>query len=374
MKLALVYDRVNKFGGAEQVLLGMHEVWKSAPLFTAFYSKTDASWADRFEVKASFANSLPFASRHHELYPWLAPSAFESFSFDGYDCVLSVTSAEAKSVITKPDTCHICYCLTPTRYLWSGYEQYKNHPGLGNFGSIASGVLTTFLPTLRHWDKISSARPDFYIAISNLVKRRIEEYYEREVSDIIHPPVHTEIFVPAKEKRPSYLPSEYYLVVSRFVSYKRLDLLIKACNTLKRPLVVVGNGHELSYLRSIAGNTIYFVNEKLTDERLAEYYQHCIAFLYAAEEDFGIVAAEAQSCGKPVIAYKNSGVEDIVTEKTGVLFEDQSVRVIMEAIRWFETKSFDASQCRSQALQFSYTVFQQKIKNFVEKKVKNYSL
>ena len=125
MKLALVYDRINKFGGAEQVLLGLHELWPEAPLYTAFYSKQHAPWANEFAVHPSFANSLPLASTHHELYPWITPLAFESFSFDSYNVVLSVTSAEAKSLITKPDTCHICYCLTPTRYLWSGYETYK---------------------------------------------------------------------------------------------------------------------------------------------------------------------------------------------------------------------------------------------------------
>ncbi len=370
MNTALVYDRINKFGGAEQVLLELHTIWSDAPLYTAFYNKERSSWANNFTIHPSFANAFPFASTHHEFYPWLAPLAFESFSFDSYDVVISVTSAEAKSIITKPETCHICYCLTPTRYLWSGAETYKHHPGLGGFGSLASSILSTALPTLRKWDKISSSRPDYYIAISSLVKKRIETYYDREVSAIIHPPVNTDLFIPMEGNRPSFLPKEYFLVVSRFVGYKRIDLLIEAFNKLHLPLIIIGDGFERKKLQSMSGSTIHFVTEKLTEAQLAQYYQYCLGFVYAAEEDFGIVAAEAQSSGKAVIAYKKSGIADIVTEKTGILFEHQTVGDIIEAIRLFEKRSFDPSQCRSQALQFSRIAFQQKMKGFVEKNTK----
>lgn len=360
MNLALVYDRINKFGGAEQVLLGLHDLWPKAPLYTAFYSKNHVPWARDFKVYPSFANSFPLASTHHELYPWLAPFAFESFNFDNFDVVLSVTSAEAKSVITKPDTCHICYCLTPTRYLWSGYETYRTNPFLGPFLSLT-------MPTLRTWDKISSSRPDYYIAISSLVKKRIENFYEREVSAVIHPPVNTDMFAPKKEERPSFLPSEYFLVVSRLVGYKRIDLLIQAFNKMNVPLVIIGDGRERKKLQSLAGSTIHFITEKLTEERLAQYYRHCTAFVYAAEEDFGIAAAEAQASGKVVIAYAQSGVADIVVKETGVLFEQQTVQAIIEAVKVFEQRTFNASLCRSQALQFSRERFQEKISTFIKK-------
>lgn len=367
MNIALVYDRINKFGGAEQVLLAMHDIWPNAPLYTAFYNKTRSSWASDFDIYPSFANRFPFASLHHEWYPWLAPLAFESFSFDQYDVVISVTSAEAKSIITKPDTLHICYCLTPTRYLWSGYDTYSEYPGLGMLGKIGLPIFKKYVPTLRQWDAISSSRPDSYIAISELVKKRIETYYQREVEAVIHPPVDTDTFTISTTPRPEFLPSEYYLVVSRLVGYKRIDLLIKAFNAMKRPLIVIGSGKELMYLRSIAGKTVSIITDKLTDGKLAQYYQHCIAFVFAAEEDFGIAAAEAQAVGKAVIAYKNSGVADIVSEKTGVLFELQSIEGIIEAVKTFESKTFDPSQCRSQALQFSRNAFQEKMISFLEK-------
>ncbi|MCX8009395.1 MAG: glycosyltransferase [Patescibacteria group bacterium] len=367
MKMAFVYDRVNKFGGAEQVLLALHEIWRDAPLYTAFFNKKRAPWAKDFTVYVSFANMFPFASTYHELYPWLAPFAFESFKFDGYDVVLSVTSAEAKSILTKPETCHICYCLTPTRYLWSGYETYKKHPLFSHF-------LSDLGSTMRRWDKYFSSRPDVYIAISSLVKKRIESYYEREVAAIIHPPVNTQVFTIAKKPRPAYLPREYFLVVSRLVPYKRIDLLIQVFNTLRFPLIVIGNGCELKRLRSMAGSTITFITEKLTEENLAEYYQYCDAFVFAAEEDFGIVAAEAQAAGKPVIAYKQSGVADIVNDETGILFENQTQEDIIEAIRLFEKRRFDRSVCRRQGMKFSKQSFQRKIKSFIEKTVKKFSL
>lgn len=367
MNLALVYDRVNKFGGAERVLLALHEIWPSAPLYTAFYDRQSASWANDFTIYSSFANAFPLASRHHELYPWLAPFAFESFNFDGRDVVLSVTSAEAKDILTKPETLHVCYCLTPTRYLWSGYESYKRHP-------LFSLFLSLFGNRLRAWDSYFSSRPDVYIAISSLVKERIEQYYHREVSAIIHPPVDTETFIPSSSIRPRYLPKEYFLVVARLVPYKRIDLLIRAFNRMRLPLVIVGNGSESLYLHKLAGSTITFIHEKLTDEKLLEYYQHCDAFVFAGEEDFGIAAAEAQSVGKPVIAYRRSGIADIVTEKTGVLFDDQTEESIIEAVRVFQNKRFDPTECRSRALKYSKHAFQQNMRSFINKTKKSFRL
>lgn len=362
-----MYDRINKFGGAEQVLLALNEVWPKAPLYTAFYDRRKTPWADAFTIYPSFANAFPFASRHHELYPWLAPFAFESFHFDSYNAVLSVTSAEAKSILTKPQTCHICYCLTPTRYLWSGYDIYRKNP-------LFSVFLSAFGSRLRRWDKISSSRPDVYIAISSLVKQRIEQYYEREVSCVIHPPVDTDLFTPPKTSRPKDLQKEYFLVVSRLVGYKRIDLLIHAFNAMRLPLLIVGDGYARPYLQSIAGPTISFVIEKLTGEKLSQYYQYCTAFVYAAQEDFGIAAAEAQASGKPVIAYKHSGIADIVTDQTGILFEDQTSQGIIDAVKLFENKRFSASQCRSRAVQFSKEAFKRNIQSFVEKTLRTYSL
>ena len=199
LRVALVYDRVNKFGGAERVLLALHKIWPKAPLYTSVYDSQGAPWAKDFNVIPSFVQKFPLAKKKHEIYPWLMPFAFESFNlaqhrtgsgagFDKFDIVISVTSAEAKGIITKPETLHLCYCLTPTRYLWSSYEHYLKNPRYGVFNSLAELLMKPMLSNLRKWDKVASQRPDHYIAISKTVKKRIKKYYDRD-ADIIYPPV-----------------------------------------------------------------------------------------------------------------------------------------------------------------------------------------
>jgi len=368
MKIAFVYDRVNKFGGAEQVLLALHSIWPQAPLYTAVYDAKAARWANVFRVHPSFLNRLPYFRAHHELLPLVTPVAFESFSFDDYEVVISITSSDAKSIITKPDTIHICYCLTPTRYLWSGFDTYIGNVSSSWFTQLTTVGLKLLKDVLRGWDLISSSRPDYYIAISSLVKTRINFYYKRTVDEVIHPPINTDIYTPAKDKvRPSFLPPQYFLVVSRFVKYKRIDLIIDACNDLKLPLVIIGGGREAHSLRRRAGKTVQFVSNKLTTEELAKYYQYCEAFVFAAEEDFGIVAGEAQSSGKPVIAFKKSGIADIVVDgKTGILYDEQSKESLIDALLKFNNIKFDSMKCRQRALQFSQSVFEEKIRHFVQ--------
>lgn len=365
MKIAFVYDRVNKFGGAEQVLLALHEIWKDAPLYTAVYHKKTASWAEDFFVKPSFMQRIPFANMHHEWFPWLTPYAFETFDFSAYDVVLSVTSAEAKNIITKPDTLHICYCLTPTRYLWSGYDLYRAEPGLGNMGAIGSKIFRLLTPTLRNWDLIGAQRVDVYAAISNIVEQRIKKYYKRKTEAVIYPPVDTDMFVPeTKQQEPTTQP---FLVVSRLVPYKRIDIVIEACNCLGLPLIIIGDGSDRRRLEKMAGPTITFINRKLTVARLAHYYQQCQAFLFAGEEDFGIVAAEAQSCGKPVICYKQSGMAEIILPGvTGEIFEKQQSDDLIKILEKFSCKDYDSISCRRQALLFDKEVFKKHMKAFVE--------
>ena len=181
MKVALVYDRVNKWGGAERVLLAFHKLFPEATLYTSVYNPKNAPWAKAFAIKTSFLQSFPYASSSHEFYPFLMPLAFENFSFDEYDLVISVTSEAAKGIMTKPKTMHICYCLTPTRYLWSGYSDYFDN----SFFRFATKPVISYL---RSWDMVASQRPDMYIAISKEVKERIKKYYGRE-SEVIYPPV-----------------------------------------------------------------------------------------------------------------------------------------------------------------------------------------
>lgn len=363
MKVALVYDRVNKWGGAERVLLSLHALWPDAPLFTAVYDKKRAAWADVFQVHPSYLQRIPWASHMHESLPILTPMAFESFSFDGYDVVISITSAEAKNIITKPETTHICYCLTPTRYLWSGFEQYQKQPGLGSISGIAATMLKVWAPRLREWDIIAANRPDYYIGISQRVKERIMRYYQREVVGVIYPPVDVKKFRIKNKKN-----AGYFLTVSRLVSYKRLDILIRAFNALQLPLIIIGDGRQKRELKKMAQSNIQFVDRHLTDSELVGYYEECRAFVYAADEDFGLAAAEAQAAGKPVIAYRNSGVAEFVKDGvSGVLFDRQTSDDLMKAVDTFVQNTYDPSVCRRQVLKMSEDHFQHHIQTVVTK-------
>lgn len=369
MRVAFVYDRVNKWGGAERVLLALHKMWPDAPLFTAVYDPVRASWANAFRVHPSVLQRIPFARRMHESLAALTPFAFEQFSFDGYDLVISVTSADAKDLITKPGVTHICYCLTPTRYLWSGFEDYRKRPGLGKGSGIASFGLSLFAPMLKRWDRIAANRPDYFIAISERVASRIRTYYRRDVSAVIYPPMS----MPA-ETSGAIRRKPYFLTVSRLVGYKRVDVIIDAFNRLKLPLVVIGEGHEKRSLMAKAGPTIRFVDGHVSDAMLSDYYLTCRAFVYAADEDFGLAAAEAQSYGTPVIAYRESGIAEIVKDgKSGILFGEQTAESLMRAVRVFSRKRFSPETCRLQAMRMSEKTFSdtmmQKVRELTEKQL-----
>lgn len=355
MKVALIYDRVNKWGGAERVLLALQEIWPEAPLYTAVYNPKTAPWAKKFKVTPSFLNKFPFAKTRHEAYPWLTPLAFETFSFDEFDIVISVTSAEAKGIITKPKTLHICYCLTPTRYLWSGYEDYFRNK---TFRFLTRPVVSY----LRRWDQIAAQKPDVFWAISENVKRRIKKYYGRE-SEVLYPPVDTKQFHP----KPYPLnPKPYFLVVSRLVAYKKVNIAIEAFNRLGLPLKIVGTGVEFNRLKRMAGNNIQFLGQ-LTDNELLSYYQRCQAVIFPQEEDFGIVPLEAQACGRPVIVFKAGGaLETAIEGKTGEFFYPQTAEALLEKVKNFKPEKYEMNDCRKQAEKFDLTVFKRKFKRLIE--------
>lgn len=367
MRIVFVYDRVNKWGGAERVLLALHEIWPDAPLYTAVYDPKRAPWASVFDVRSSFLQYMPFARAHHEFYPWLTTMAFESFSFDEFDVVISITSAEAKSIITKPHTLHICYCLTPTRYLWSGFEQYHNVPGFGIFDSVASKLFNFISPTLRRWDMIASTRPDHYIAISAHVADRIRTYYQREVVKVMYPPVEMKKFKvnssPSKDRQ----PGDYFLVVSRLVPYKRIDIIVQAFNKLDWPLVIIGDGSDYGRLKRLARKNIRFIRSHLTDRELVGYYGSCRAVVIAADEDFGLTAVEAHMSGKPVIAYRYSGIAEIVEDqKTGLLFDTQSTDALLSSLLVFEKRRFDEHEFQRRGELFNKEQFRQAMRETVE--------
>jgi glycosyltransferase involved in cell wall biosynthesis len=379
MKVALVYDRINKWGGAERVLLALHKLFPEAPIFTSVYSKKGAPWADGIQIIPSFLQKIPFFRNHHEILAPLMPIAFESFDFSEYDVVISVTSEAAKGVITSSHTLHICMCLTPTRYLWSGYTAY--------FGTIFSRLFSSpLIAYLKKWDVIAAQRPDFLIAISENVQSRIERYYFRR-SEVIYPPLtlvqreKSEILnfkfeTNSNDQSPKNKKNEdYFLVVSRlskFTMYKRVDLAIKAANRLKIPLKIVGEGRDLDYFKEMAGETIEFLGQ-VSDEELSHLYADANALIFPGEEDFGLVMVEAQAQGTPVIAYRSGGAVEIVVEgKTGVFFDKQTVKSLVDAIEEFGHKRIRPETCIQNAKRFSEAQFEKQIRWFVKRANKDF--
>lgn len=363
LKIALVYDRVIKFGGAERILLALHELWPEAPLYTAFYDREAADWARDFKIKVSFFNNIPLFIKSQEFFPLLTPYAFESFNFDGFDLVLSVTSADAKSIITKPGTLHICYCLTPTRYLWSASDDYYRQPGAGIFNPLIRAGMKFYLPQLRHWDFLSSKRPDYYLAISREVQTRIGKYY-KEKSRLVYPPCDTAVFKLAAKQA----SSNYFLIVSRLVPYKKIDYIIAAFNENGFPLKIIGSGIDEKRLKEKALGNIEFIDGNLTDQKLAWYYQNCRALIFPGIEDFGLTAVEAQACGKPVLALGEGGVKESIADNiSGQFYREPTSTNFNDSLKIFMKKDFDPEKCRSNALKFSKVKFREKLLNTVER-------
>ncbi len=359
MKVALVYDRVNKWGGAERVLLALHKIFPDAPLFTSVYNKKTAKWAEVFEIKTSFLQNFPFAKSFHEFYALLMPIAFEAFNFDKYDLVISVTSEAAKGIITKPTTMHICYCLTPTRYLWSGYDQYFKNPILRFFSKPAVSYL-------KNWDKVAAFRPDKYIAISTAVQSRIKKYYKRD-SEIIYPP--SEMANGKWQMANGKKIEDFFLIVSRLVYYKRVDIAVTAFNKLGFPLKIIGVGRKEANLKNVAKSNIEFLGE-LTDEKLSYYYKNCKALIFTGIEDFGLVMAEAQSFGKPVIAFRGGGAIDIIKEGiTGEFFESQTPESLVKALEKFNSKSYNTNLCKENSEKFSFETFKKQLLEVINKNI-----
>ncbi|HVZ67353.1 MAG TPA: glycosyltransferase [Patescibacteria group bacterium] len=382
LKVALVYDRVNKWGGAERVVIALRKIFPDSILYTSVYKNDRASWAKKIPVVNSFLQKIPFASTHHESIAPLMPFAFESFNFDKFDLVISVTSEAGKGIITKPGTYHMSIILTPTRYLWSGYEEYFSNQTLK---TIALPVVWY----LRFWDKIAARRPDKLLGISETVRRRIKKYYDLD-SDIVYPPLMLKPIrrgskmndkglgnkknLPAGEAgRQSSIVNRqsYFLVVSRLVPYKKVELAIGAANKLKAPLKVIGSGSEYAKLESMAGPTVEMI-KYVSDQELKEYYANAKALIFPGEEDFGLVMVEANSLGIPVIAYRGGGAEEIVIEgKTGVFFDKQTVSSLVEVLKSFKPSRYNSSDCKRNARRFSFEQFEKKIRELVNESIHN---
>ena len=370
MNLALVHDWITLIGGGERALKVFRELWPQAPLYTLVCDQTSARQLGfgPEQVRTSFLQRLPRATRWYRRYLPLYPLAVESFDLSQHEVILSSSHAAAKGVVVRADQLHICYCHTPMRYAWDLAHQYlrENRLHVGPRFLLAH----LLLHYLRLWDCLTAPRVDYFLANSTCTARRIWRAYRREAT-VVYGPVNTERF------RPSGPKEEYFIFVSRLVPYKRADLVIATFNRLGLPLVVVGDGPQMPQCRKMAGPGVRLVGYQ-DDEEVARLMARARAVVFAAEEDFGLVPVEAQAAGTPVIAYGRGGVEDTVVpatgdnwdSATGVFFHEQTPEALAEAvgrfIKWED--KFRPDVLRANAERFSREKFKLRVKAFVEEK------
>jgi glycosyltransferase involved in cell wall biosynthesis len=358
MKVALVHDYLNQYGGAERVLEAFGQIFPKASIYTLLYDKKRTGLAfERRQIYTSFLQKVPLVKSHHRPFLMLMPLAVEQFDLSQYDLVLSDSASYAKGVITSPQTLHICYCHTPIRYAWDDSHKYIEEFG---YSGLIKRVIPFFMNYIRLWDEQAAQRVDRFIANSQFVARRIKKYYHRD-SVVINPPVKTNLFYVAHN------PGNYFLMVGRFLPYKRFDLAVEAFNQLGWPLKIVGDGPERKKLQEKAKENIEFVG-LVSDDKLKDYYAHCQAFIFPQEEDFGITAVEAMASGRPVIAYQGGGALEIVQPGvTGLFFKEQTPGHLIEVLRKFNPDNFDSKVIRERAMEFDQERFKEKIKEFIDK-------
>lgn len=356
MRVALVHDYLNQYGGAERVLEAFCEIWPEAPIFTLVYDKqrTGSAFESR-KIRTSFLQKMPLVKTHHRPFLMLMPLAVEQFDLAKYDLIISDSASFAKGVITRPSALHICYCHTPTRYVWDDSHKYINE---FNYPALVKKFIPPFLNYLRLWDEAASARPDVYLANSEFVASRVKKYYGRR-AEVVCPPVKTgRFYLSGKD-------NDYFLMLARFLPYKKIDLAIAAFNALGWPLKIIGDGPDSKRLKKMAGPNIEFAG-LVAEKNLPNYFAHCRAFIFPQEEDFGISAVEAMAAGRPVIAYRGGGALEIVEEgKTGLFFNEQTPEALIGALKKFNPADFSARYIRRQAERFDKEVFKKKIKKIV---------
>ena len=360
-KIAIVHDRLNVRGGGEQVVEELARLYPKAPIYTLIYDPTiftNSEIANHL-VRTSFIDRLPKAKDRHRYYIPLMPFAIEGFELERFDLIISSSAAFAHGVRTDASQLHISYIHSPMRYAW---HQYKQHVGELGFGSPFIRILLAFL---RRWDRAASGRANYLTTNSAWTAQAIRAAFNREAT-VIYPPVHTEQFQPAAKR------GDYYLTVSRLVPYKRVALIVKAFAANGKPLVIIGEGPQEKELRKLAAENIRFLDFQ-PQELLAKWMNEAKAFVYAAEEDFGIAAVEAQAAGCPVVAFGRGGLTETVVEgKTGLFFEEQTAESLNVAIGQFERGGirFDSKVIRKNAERFAAGKFQKSFGEFVDEKWK----
>ncbi len=363
IRVALIHDWLTDFGGAERVLLALHEIFPDAPIFTSFFRPENLPMFAEADVRTSYLQKIPFAKKHHRLFFPFMPAAVESFDLSEFDLVISDSSSGcAKGVITKPETLHICYCHNPNRALWDGSHEYlRLHEN--NFNWLARKMIPRQLMKMRIWDRVAADRVDYFLANSEFVSKRIQKYYQRD-SVVIYPPVETKSFSPSEEKA-----KNYFLAVGRLIPYKRFDLAIQAANVLGVKLRVVGVGPEEKKLRAMAGPTVQFFG-KVSEEILRRMYRECRALIFPQVEDFGLTAVEVQASGRPVVAFRGGGAcETVRPNHSGIFFAEQTVSSLADALQRASAKRWVKKSIVKNAERFDVVNFKKNILQFVEEKL-----
>jgi glycosyltransferase involved in cell wall biosynthesis len=355
MKIALVHDYLAQDGGAERVLQAFHKVWPDAPIFVLFYDKKKIPEFADADIRQSFISKMPLGKKRYQWYlPWM-PLATERHNLHDFDVVLSSTSAFAKGVLTRPDTLHISYCHTPTRYLWTETHEYIADL---KYNRIIKSLLPPLMHRLRLWDKMSVDRVDYFVANSGTVRNRIQKYYRRE-SDILYPPVDIGNFSISENIQ------DYFLTGGRLVPYKRFDLVVHVFNRLGWPLKIFGDGSERERLQKRAKPNIQFVG-RISDEEKARLMKRAKAFIHPQVEDLGITPIESMAAGRPVIAYGVGGVtETVIPGQTGIFFHEQTWEALLNVLLDFNAHVWDAERIRKRAERFGVDAFSRRIEQYV---------
>ena len=371
MKIAIVHDWLVTYAGAERVLEQMLKVYPDADLFSIidFIDDKDRDFLSQKKSNTSFIQKLPFANSKYRYYLPLMMNAIERFNLSRYDLVISSSHAVAKGVKTRSNQLHICMCYSPIRYAWDMREQYLKETKLDK--GLKGLIVRSILDRIKIWDLKTISGVDFFIAISEFISSRIQNFYMRS-SEVIYPPVDTNMFSLTTQKR-----EEYYVTCSRMVPYKKIDLIVETFskNFPYKKLIVIGDGPDFKKIKALAGSNVTLTG-KLNFSTLYTYLSSAKAFIFAAEEDFGISPIEAQSCGTPVIAYGRGGaletVIDIENENpTGLFFKEQTISSLSDAIHIFDKNigRITHESCRKNAIRFNEERFRKEFKDFVEAKI-----
>jgi len=357
MKVAIVHDYLNQMGGGERVVAVLHEIFPDAPIFTSIVDR-DVLWPElaSADIRPSWMQNLPGLKRHFKKYLPLYPWAIESLHVREYDLLISSSSAFAKGAMKGTNALHVCYCYTPMRFAWD-YENYVKREDLNTLTLL---ILPFAIARLKQWDLKTSCRPDFYIAISSVVRLRIKRIYGVD-AEVIFPPVDVRKYEAQEHGQ------NFYLIVSRLNSYKRIDLAVEAFNILGLPLKIIGSGPFLCTLKHMARPNISFLG-RLDDKEVADYYASCKALIFPGEEDFGIVSIEANAAGRPVIAFHGGGALDTVVEGlNGLFFLERTAESLVDAVKSFENGKYDfqLERIRAHAFKFDKEVFKEKMKRYI---------